>query len=170
MLARAEELFPEPRPWHEYEDPRGTYFDIFDAMRPYTGGMEICARAYLFTGDARFGNEARRRLMHFMTWDVDGPSSVYTPTELGMDIAEHAPRTFDWIHDILSEEERERCLEVLARRIAQVNDVHRSRPFESRPFASHPGRMIGCAVEGSLVLAHDVPEAADWLDYTLRLL
>lgn len=42
--------------------------------------------------------------------------------------------------------------------------------METRPFASHQGRMIGFVMEGSIVLAHDVPEAADWLDYTLKLL
>jgi hypothetical protein len=48
--------------------------------------------------------------------------------------------------------------------------VHRSRPMESQPFSSHPGRMIGFVVEGSIALAHDVEEVSDWLDYTLKLL
>ncbi len=170
VLRRNEPLFPEPKPWDEYENWREVYNETWRAMRPYTSGMEICARAYLFTGDERFAAEARRRLMHFTTWDVDGPSSVYWPTELGMDIAENAPRTFDWIYETLSEEERAECLEVLGRRIRQVNEMHRGMPFESRPFSSHPGRMIGFAVEGAIVLAHDIEDAGDWLDYTLRIL
>lgn len=170
VLERNEPLFQEPNPWDTYEDQRAVYNRTWRAMRPYTRGMEICARAYLYTGDERFAREAKRRLMHFMTWDVDGPSSVYWPTELGMDIAEHAPRTFDWIYDTLSESERAKCIEVLGRRIRQVNEMHRSRPFESKPFSSHPGRMIGFAVEGSIILAHDVEDAPQWLEYTLRVL
>ncbi len=170
VLGREEPLFEEPRPWDEYEDWRTKYNETWRAMRPYTRGMEICARAYLFTGDERFAAEAKRRLMHFMTWDVDGPSSVYWPTELGMDIAEHAPRTFDWIYETLSEEERAVCLDVLGRRIRQVNQMHRGMPFESRPFSSHPGRMIGFAVEGGIILAHDIEDAPEWLDYTLQVL
>lgn len=170
-LAMEEELFPEPPPWEEFgEKMREEYQRIFVAMRPYTERMHMSAMAYLFTGDRRFGEEARRRLMHFMTWDVEGPSSVIWPSELGMDIAERAPRAFDWIYDILTEEERALCVEVLGLRIAQINRLHRSMPFESRPFRSHPGRMIGFAIEGSLALAHELPEAADWLEYTLRLL
>jgi hypothetical protein len=111
VLKRDEPLFAEPQPWKQYEDPRSAYIDAYRAMRPYTRGMELCARAYVFTGDARFAAEAKRRLMHFMSWDVDGPSSINGPTELGMDIAEHAPRTFDWIYDALTEEERAVALE-----------------------------------------------------------
>jgi hypothetical protein len=120
--------------------------------------------------DPRSAAEAKRRLLHFMTWDVDGPSSINGPTELGMDIAEHAPRTFDWIDDTLTEEEHDLCIEVLGRRIRQINRMHRGRPFESRPYSSHPGRMIGFAVEGGIVLAHEVPDAPQWLDYTLQVL
>lgn len=170
VLKRDEPLFAEPDPWKAYDDPRAAYIDAFRTMRPYTRGMETCAHAYLLTGDPRFAAEARRRLMHFMTWDVDGPSSINGPTELGMDIAEHAPRTFDWIYDTLTDDQRALCLDVLSRRIGQIHRMHRRRPFESRPFSSHPGRMIGFAVEGSIVLAHDVPEAAQWLDYTLKVL
>jgi hypothetical protein len=170
VLARGEEIFPEPKPREDYEELRREYQRIFVSMRPYTQGMVDCAQAYLFTGDRRFGEEAKRRLMHFMTWDVDGPSSVIWPSELGMDIAERAPRTFDWIHDLLDEDERALVLNVLKKRMQQIHDLHRSMPFESRPFSSHPGRMIGFVVEGSLVLAHDVPEAQEWLEYTLRLL
>ncbi len=171
VIARDEPLFEEPDPWDDYgDDWRDVYNETWRSMRPYTSGMEICARAYLYTGEERFAEEAKRRLMHFMTWDVDGPSSVYWPTELGMDIGENAPRTFDWIYDTLTEEERETCLRVLGQRIRQINEMHRGRPFESRPFSSHPGRMIGFAVEGGLILAHDIEDAPDWLEYTLRVL
>ena len=170
-LARDEALFEEPKPWGDYgDDWREVYNETWRSMRPYTRGMEACARAYLFTGDERFAEEAKRRLIHFMTWDVDGPSSAYWPTELGMDIAEHAPRTFDWIYDTLTPEEREKCVEVLGKRIRQINEMHRGRPFEARPFSSHPGRMIGFAVEGGIVLAHEVEDAPEWLEYTLRVL
>lgn len=170
VLERKEPLFEEPLPWDEYDDWREVYNETWRAMRPYTQGMQICAQAYLYTGDMRFAEEAKRRLMHFMTWDVDGPSSVYWPTELGMDIGENAPRTFDYIHDTLDEEERALCIEVLSERIRQINEMHRSRPFESKPFSSHPGRMIGFAVEGGIILAHEAPDARDWLEYTLQVL
>ncbi len=171
ILEREEPLFEEPRPWEESDDPRMAYVKAWSAMRPYTQRMVTSALAYIYTGDERFALEAKRRLMHFMTWDVEGPSRAIFPTELGMDIAENAPPVFDWIYPVLSEEERKKCLEVLAARMHQISYfVHRNRPMETSPFSSHPGRMVGFVVEGSIALAHDVPAVADWLDYTLKLL
>ena len=171
ILLMDEPLFEEPRPWEEYENPRYAYVNAFAAMRPYTQRMVTCALAYLYTGDKHFAAEARRRLMHFMDWDVQGTSKATGPTELGMDIAANAPPVFDYIYDTLSDEDIQKCLKVLTARMHQISyDVHRSRPMESQPYSSHPGRMIGFVVEGSIVLAHEVPEVEDWLDYTLKLL
>lgn len=168
ILAMEEPLFEEPDPWPE--DFREMYYATWRTMRPYTQRMVTSALAYLYTGNEAYAEEAKRRLMHFMTWDVEGPSSAIWPTELGMDIAENATPVFDWIYDTLSEEERQICEEVLTARMVQINrDVHRDRPMEARPYSSHPGRMVGFALEGGIVLAHEVPEARDWLDYTLKL-
>ncbi len=165
------ELYPEPDylPDSGIERSRA-YQQCFRTMRPFTAGMEHCAKAYVLTGDERFGNEAKRRLMHYMSWDPDGPTSVRENDEAAMDLGKRAPRTYDWIHDLLSEEERATCQEVLGRRVEQMNELHRRMPFTSRPYSSHPGRMIGFVVEDSIILAHEVPEAREWLDYTLRLL
>jgi len=166
-----EELYPEPEylPAGGLERSRA-YAQSFRTMRPFTAGMESCAKAYILTGDERFGQEARRRLLHYMTWDPDGPTSVRNNDEAAMDIVMRGPRTYDWIHDLLSAEERATCERVLGRRVAQVNELHRRMPFTSRPYSSHPGRMIGFVIEDSIILAHAVPEAREWLDYTLRLL
>ncbi len=166
-----EELYPEPDYLPEGGIERSrAYAACFRSMRPFTAGMEICAKAYILTGDERFGQEARRRLMHYMTWDPEGPTSVSNNDEAAMDIVMRCPRTYDWIWDLLTEQERETCRRVLAQRLQQVNDLHRRMPFTSRPYSSHPGRMIGFIIEGSIIFAHEVPEAREWLDYTLRLL
>ena len=166
-----EDLYPEPPMLPRDRDERRTlYTNIFRTMRPFTAGMETSALAYIYTGDRRFAEEAKRRLLHFATWDVEGSSSVFHNTEPAMDIAMRGPRTYDWIYDILTEEERRICKDFLGRRIAQLHRMHRRMPFESRPYSSHPGRMVVFVVEGSLVFAHEVPEARVWLDDTLRLL
>ncbi|MBD3291939.1 MAG: DUF4962 domain-containing protein, partial [Armatimonadia bacterium] len=165
------ELYPEPDylPSGGIERSR-QYQQYFKTMRPFTAGMEACAKAYVLTGEERFGNEAKRRLMHYMSWDPDGPTSVRENDEAAMDIGKRGPRTYDWIYDLLTEEEREICRTVLGRRVEQMNELHRRMPFTSRPYSSHPGRMIGFVVEDAIILAHEVPEAREWLDYTLRLL
>ncbi len=171
ILAMNEPLFEEPDAWEIYDDPRMAYVNAWRSMRPYTQRMVTSALAYIYTGDERYAAEARRRLMHFMTWEVYGPSRAIPPAELGMDIAENAVPVFDWIYDTLSEEEREKCIQVLARRMNQISyDVHRARPMETRPYSSHENRMMGFVIEGSIALAHDVPEVEDWLDYTMKLM
>jgi hypothetical protein len=168
ILTMNESLFREPDPWPE--DYSEIYVRTWRLMRPYTQRMVTSALAWLYTGDERFAEEAKRRLMHFMSWDVEGPSSTLRPTELGMNIAENATPVFDWIYEVLTEDERQICIDVLAARMVQINlDVHRARQMESNPFQSHAGRMVGFAIEGGIVLAHETPEAREWLDYTLKL-
>lgn len=204
-------LMEEPLPWEKYAggdpvdwwgehyDPvRLKYLEVGREIRPYARGMSYNALAYIYTGEKRFADEAKRWLMNFMEWDIgeedvdkldsegnpmDAPASVYWPTELGLWITEHSPRTFDWIYDTLNEEEREKCVEVLGRRIRQVYERHRSEPFEADPFGSHAGRLVGFGLEGQLVMAHEdvnIDRADEpiwnlqegvrhWLDYTLKI-
>jgi len=203
-------LMEEPLPWQMYAggNPVDWWGEDYNVLlkyravgreiRPYARGMSYNALAYLYTGEKRYADEAKRWLMNFMSWDIgkedvdkkdsagnpmDAPASVYWPTELGLWIAEHAPRTFDWIYDTLTEEERAKCIEVLGRRMRQVYERHRSEPFEANPFGSHAGRLIGFALEGHIVLAHedvDIDRAnepiwnlhegvLEWFDYTLTI-
>ncbi len=166
-----EELYPEPQYLPKGGQERSkAYLESFRTMRPFTGGMAVCAKAYILTGDERFGQEARRRLLHFMSWDPEGPTSVRNNDEAAMDLGMRGPRTYDWIYDTLTDEERELCRKVLGRRVEQMHELHRRMPFDSRPHSSHPGRMIGFVVEDSIIFAHEIPEAKDWLEYTLRLM
>lgn len=179
ILAREDPLYEEPDDWpirrtkgYWTPEERAHYLHTFRSLRPFTRGMFTTALAWLYTGDERFAEEARRRLMHFMTWDMEASSSTVFPDEVGMDIAENATPVFDWIYDYLSPEEREKCIEILTARMMQIyRDVHLARPMDSRPYYSHEGRMVAFTIEGGIVLADESPEEArEWLDYTLRLL
>lgn len=166
-----EALYPEPK-WlpKDPQERSKAYLLSFQTMRPWTSAMETCALAYVCTGERKYADEARRRLLHFATWDVEGPTSVYHDDEAHMDIIMRGPRTYDWIYDTLSAEDRKICEDFLRRRLVQTNQMHRKMPFESRPYASHQGRMIGFMVEATLVFAHELPESREWLDYYLAQL
>ncbi|MBU0611700.1 MAG: DUF4962 domain-containing protein, partial [Armatimonadetes bacterium] len=166
-----EALYPEPDWLPKDSQERGkAYLLSFQTMRPFTGGMETCALAYVCTGDRKYADEAKRLLLHFATWKLDGPTSVSHNDEAAMDIAMRGPRTYDWIYDILTPEERATCEDFLGRRLTQINEMHRRMPFESRPYGSHQGRMIGFMVEGMIVFGHELPQARAWVDYYTRLL
>ncbi len=165
------ELYPEPpRLPKGRAARRNKYQEIFRTMRPFTSGMERCAFAYAVTGDKAAGAEAKRRLMHFMTWDPQGTSGVFHNDEPAMDLAKRGPRSFDWIRELLTDDERKKCVEHFRLRLGDINKLHRRMPFEASPFASHAGRMVPFMVEGSIVFYQDIPEARDWLDYTLHLM
>ena len=166
-----QEVYPEP-PWlpKDRTERRNKYQEIFRTMRPWTSGMETCALAYLVTGDRSFGEEAKRRLLHYASWDPRGSTSVFHNDEPAMDLAMRGPRTFDWIYDLLSEAERQKCIDAWRVRLGEINQLHRRMPFESKPFSSHPGRMVPFVVEGCIVFYHEIPEAKDWLEYTLHLM
>ncbi|MFQ6096607.1 MAG: DUF4962 domain-containing protein [Armatimonadota bacterium] len=164
-------LYPEPDWLPKAGQERSkAYLQSFRTMRPFTAGMERCALAYAVTGDRRFADEAKRRLLHFATWDPDGPTSVSHNDEAAMDIAMRGPRTYDWIYDTLTDEERAKCTEMFRVRLGQIYALHRRMPFESRPYSSHPGRMIGFLGEGAIGFMHEIPEAREWLDYNFKLL
>ncbi len=166
-----EALYPEPDWLPQESQERGkAYLLSFQTMRPFTSGMETCALAYVCTGDRKYADEAKRRLLHFATWKADGPTSVFHNDEAAMDIAMRGPRTYDWIYDTLTPEERATCEDFLGRRLTQINEMHRRMPFESRPYGSHQGRMIGFMVEGMIVFGHELPQARAWVDYYTRLL
>lgn len=171
ILRMEESLYPEPDPWPAagYEE---RYRETWRTIRPYSKRMVNSALAWIFTGDERFAEEARRRLMHFMRWEVDGPSGIGRLTEPGMNIIENSLPVFDWIYDYLTEEEREQCVDVLTARLMQIDkEILRARPMEARPYSSHAGRMIGFMIEGAIVLADESPlYVKEWLDYTLKLL
>jgi hypothetical protein len=105
-----QELLPEPPKLPPPGDPnRGVeYTRIFRATRPFNGGMVACAQVYLLTGEERFGQEARRRLMHLMSWDPNGSTSLFHHDEPGTELVRVCPRVYDWIYPLLTDEDKAR--------------------------------------------------------------
>ncbi|MDQ7839916.1 MAG: DUF4962 domain-containing protein [bacterium] len=159
-------LPPEPDFLPRTQPDRGRVFaEIIRGTRPAMDAMERVALAYLLTGDARFADEARRRLRHFFSWDPLGPTELAHNDEPAMWMMMRGVRAYDWIHDRVPPEEREAIERVMRVRAEQMHQVLRRRPFESNPYESHAGRIIGFLGEAALAFIHEWPEARDWLDY-----
>lgn len=148
------------------EPDRGRVFaEIIRHTRPPMDAMERTALAYLLTGDARLGDEARRRLRHFFSWDPLGPTELAHNSEPAMWMMMRGVRAYDWIYDRIPPEEREAIERVMRVRAEQMHERLRRRPFESNPYESHAGRIIGFLGEVALAFIHEWPEARGWLDY-----
>ena len=151
---------PEVGPWAVH---------VMRTTRPPMDVMERCALAYLVTGSRRLGEEAKRRLLHFFSWDPNGPTSFFAYDEPPMWMMMRGTRAYDWTHDLFTPAERTAVEANMKLRARQFLTHLQRLPFESRPYESHAGRLPGFLGECALSFIHEWPEARDWLEYATLL-
>jgi hypothetical protein len=146
------------------------YVRSFREMRRYhTSGMLHLALMYLLSGEERFGQKAKVLLLGAAEWDPEGISSVMGRygDEVGLGLAKSAALTYDWIFDLLTEQEREKVKKMLVARADQMLRRLERRDFLFRPESSHDGRLPGYLIEHAIAVAEE-PRARVWMDYALR--
>ncbi|MFP4058038.1 MAG: DUF4962 domain-containing protein [Candidatus Brocadiia bacterium] len=164
-----EELVPEPD-WLKKGPERGPHcVKIMRETRPPMDKMALCALAYLLGGERELGLEAKRRLLHFFSWDPEGPTGLFSYDEPAMWVMQRGTRAYDWTYDLFTSEERARIEPVMKARSLQFLRRLRRMPYESRPYSSHPARDVGFLGEAAICFAHEWPEARQWLRYVLKL-
>lgn len=161
-----EELVPEPAFLPKDPAERGKAYTLtFRATRPPMDRMEQSAFAYLLTADKACGEEARRRLVHFFSWDPHGSTGIFHNDEPAMWIMMRGSRAYDWAYDLLTPDERSKVESCMRERAADYYQQLSGMPFENNPYSSHPGRTIGFLGEAALSFQPDWPEAGKWLEY-----
>lgn len=143
--------------------------EVIQTTRPAMDLMEACALVYLIRGNARFGFEAKRRIMHFFSWDPNGATNLRTDDEPAMWMMMRGVRAYDWIYDLFSSSEREDIERVIKIRALQFLSLLQEMPFESNPYSSHSGRILGFLGECALVFFHEWSDAIEWLEYVTLL-
>jgi hypothetical protein len=143
---------------------------VMRTTRPPMDAMERCALVYLLTGEQPYGLEAKRRLLHFFSWDPKGPTGLWGYDEPAMWMMMRGTRAYDWTYDLFSPADRKKIEPVMCERARQFY-VHlkEKRRFETDPYESHAGRMPGFLGEAALCFAHEWPEAREWLEYATLL-
>lgn len=134
--------------------------------------LQSLSLAWLMTREEKYAVAAKRILLEVATWDPRGISSVQHSgfDEVGQSLARCTHRVYDWLYDILTEEERalvrQNCIE---RARDTFERVGIRRPFHRRPGSSHDGRLIAYLGEQAIVLNGEAPdeEVQRWLDYSL---
>ena len=162
-------LMPEPANLPDRGDSkRGVAIKtIYFQFRKVTDQMDACAEAYLLTGEKRFGDEARRLLMHFVSWDPNGSTSFASYDGYATHIVRACSRTYDYVYPLLTDAERAKCREVLAIRMKQLYQALREIPFECSPFRSHTmGFYVPDLTEACIALAGELP-VEEMLEYCL---
>lgn len=164
-------LLPEPAflP-KEGQERIVAYLNTFRSTRPFNGGMVACATVYLLTGEEKYGQEARRRLLHLASWDPNGSTNLFHNDEPGTELVRVMPRVYDWIYPLLTEEDKQKVRECLKARIPQVYKMLVDKPFEIHPYESHAmDYYIGDLLEACICMAGEIP-VEEMLEYDLQQL
>ncbi len=162
-------LIPEPPPWTDGK------WNAEEWRRNYAQGSKASeiavtlAFCYMLSGEERYGEGARKWLLHIATWDPAGSTSMVVNDEAGMPILYNTARAYDWAYDYLSEADRARLLKMARARGELAFDWLHSKPFEQKAYNSHGGRMWHFLGEAAIAWYGEVPEAAKWLDYALAI-
>jgi len=164
-----EPLTPEPPPWTggkwNAQEWRRNYSQTVRAVEM----AETLAFCYLLSGENRYGEGARKWLLHFASWDPAGSTSMAVNDEAGMPILHISSRAYDWAYDALSEKDRETVRGMIRARGEEAYHWLHDQPFEQKAYNSHGGRMWHFLGEAAIAYYGEVPEAKKWLDYALTI-
>lgn len=164
------ELIREPMPYPEHKRVlslwRQNYMDCQQAL------CHIRALAVAGTLLERedLKEQAKTALLWLAQWDADGPTARDYNDECAFRVAYALAFGYDWLYDILSEEERQQVRAVLFARTRQVADhimvktrIHYSL-YDSHAVRSLSSVIVPCCI----VLLGEYEEVGQWLDYAIE--
>lgn len=172
LVARCERLLENPPPTEEPPKyPPGTvrlseaWRKIWWGNRVYTvaalDGAATLAFTRLLGGKEEYGLLARRILMDCARWDPKGATGYRYNDEAGMPYAYHFARTYTFVDDLLTPEQRETCRRVMRVR-GQEMYAHLCPRHLWRPYASHSNRAWHFLGEVGIAFLDEIEEADQW--------
>jgi len=162
-------LIPEPPPW------TGGQWNAKEWSRNYRQAIrasetaETLAFCYLLSGDRRYGESARKWLLHIASWNPAGSTSMDVNDEAGMPILHITSRAYDWAFEALSEADRATMRQMIRARGEEAYHWLHDQPHEQKAYNSHAGRMWHFLGEAAIAYYWEAPEAKRWLDYALTI-
>jgi hypothetical protein len=179
LVEAGERIIANPPPTDDYppypegvERPSPEWARQWRAVRPYIdralGDAITLGLVHRLGGPEEHGQMARRMLMEVAQWDPRGTTSARYNDEAGMRYAWQFPRAYTFVYDLLTEEERERCREVMRVRGTEIYNQLYPRHLW-RPYGSHQNRKFHFLGEIAIAFIDEIPEARDWLEFTLNV-
>lgn len=132
---------------------------------------ETLAFVYLMTQDKKYGEAARKWVLHLASWNPDGPTNFQLNCEAGKPMLYRPARAYDWAHDMFSPEERAKIHAITQRRIKDAwesGEIARGTGHLNSPYSSHGNRIWHKVAEAGIAFLGEVPEAETWLDYAVN--
>jgi len=165
---------PEPPKYHTFEGEnraRMGYIHYFREFRQRVdAALTPLSVAFLLSGEEKYGRRAKEILLTVEPWGVDGPMSLLSRfgDEPGLSMARHGHRAFDFLFPLFSPTERQKLTKLTVDRGQEIIRRLRRSNYLATPAESHNGRLIAYLAEHAIVLKTETPDAAEWLDYSLR--
>ena len=179
LVRTCEKLLDDPPPTAEpekYPDGivRGSdpWREIWWGNRRYTtallNGAATLAFTRLLDGNDAYGELARRLLMAAAQWDPKGATGYRYNDEAGMPYNYYFSRTYTFLHDMLSEEERAKCRQVMKIRGDEMYEHLHPRHLW-RPYGSHANRAWHFLGEIAVAFHGEIDGADDWLWFAMNV-
>lgn len=179
LVARCERLLKEPPPTAEPKEyppnmeRRGeAWRELWWGNRVYTIQVLESAATLAFVhrldGNEQYAQLARRLLMDAARWNPKGATGYRYNDEAGMPYAYHFSRAYTLLHDVLTEEERRRCREVMRIRGREMYD-HLRPGHIWRPYNSHANRAWHFLGEVGIAFLDEIPEAEEWMWFSMNV-
>ena len=173
LVGRCEQLLAAPPPVDEPPKyPEGTvrgsdpWREIWWGNRRRVvaalDGAALLAFTRLLGGREEYGAEAKRILLECARWDPKGSTGYRYNDEAGMPYAYYFSRTYTFVNDLLTEEEKELCRYVMKVRGDEM--YHHLCPRHLwRPYSSHSNRAWHFLGEVGIAFYGEIEGADDWV-------
>ena len=174
LVTESEKLMASPPPTAEppkygpqSEMPRGSdaWRKVWWGNRTYTSKALNAAATLAFTrllgGKEEYGHLAHRILMACAQWDPKGATGYRYNDEAGMPYNYYFARTYTFVNDLLTEDERQTCRQVIQVRGDEMFR-HLCPRHLWRPYASHSNRAWHFLGEVGIAFHGEIPEAGTW--------
>ncbi|MCK4298589.1 MAG: DUF4962 domain-containing protein, partial [Planctomycetes bacterium] len=179
LVEECEALMKNPPPTEEppkYPEgmERGSdpWRSIWWGNRTYTiellNGAATLAFTRMLGGKEEYGHLAKRLLLAAAEWNPKGSTGYRYNDEAGMPYNYYFSRTYTFVNDLLSEEEKEKCRRVMAIRGTEMYD-HLSPTHLWRPYGSHRNRAWHFLGEVGVAFLDEIPEAGDWVWFAMNV-
>lgn len=125
--------------------------------------LERTAFVYLVTGDEAIGRNAVAQLVNLAGWDPRGASGYATHDQVHRAIAYRSAMAYDWVSDLLTDDERRTALAMIEDRTQTMyQHLAVGRPLREQPYESHGWTAYGYIGIIALATLHDLPAAEVW--------
>ncbi len=139
---------------------------IWWGNREYTIKALDSAATLAFTrllgGPEKYGQEARRILLECARWDPKGSTGYRYNDEAGMPYNYYFARTYTFVNDLLTQEEKTICRQVMKIRGDEMYS-HLCPRHLWQPYASHSNRAWHFLGEVGIAFLGEVEGAEDWV-------